>query len=87
MLKLAEVRKGQVRQMTVSLDGKDFSQGCSYAHPDESVTCSQSLLMKKLQNKAYEHCVHYEIGQVNWQGYPGLYPRSTSATAAVTCKG
>ena len=87
MLKLAEARKGQVQQMTVSLDGKDFSQGCGYAHPNESVACSQSLLMRKLQDKAYEHCVHYEIGQVSWQGYPGLYPRSTSATATVTCKG
>lgn len=87
MLKLAEVRTGQIKTLAVHLEGGEFSKRCGYAKPNETIECSQNTLRGKLHDKAYEYCVYYTMGPIQWQGAYGLYPRSTVGTATVTCTG
>ncbi len=86
---LAEQRKGQTLHLQVTLEASDnYATWCGHVKPNESVSCSQGILQRKLTKKAEAHCVFYTMGKIQWQGTSGgLFNRSTVADADVTCTG
>jgi hypothetical protein len=89
MRELADKRNGETISVSTSLEASDnFSKRCGYATPNESVGCSQSILRRKLEDKAKDYCVFYRMSTIAYQGTSGaLYNRATAAAANVTCLG